>query len=223
MDGAPVCGRSVAEILCGVVDAHRVRELAGIHAVVRIPEHFELAECLHELGAKHLGQQCRARLAVAMLAGERTAEGDHHVGGAIDELAESCDSFWSREVEVDTRVHAALAVMAVERAAKSVLGHEFRDGAQIVAELRRWNRGIFPALEAIGLAGHKNHGAERGLAHLPHRSGFFRRADVRHRRGGPGLRGAGDGFGLGLRFFLGPRAHLDQQITHSFRQPVEIA
>ena len=213
----------MAEIFCGIVDAHRVRELAGIHAVVGIPETLELAEGLDELGAEHVGQQSRARLAVAVLAGERSAEGNHHVSGAIDKLAEFFYSFWSREVEVNTGVHAALAVVAVERAAEAVLGHELSDGAQIVAELRGRNGGVFPSLAAIGLAGHENHGAERGLAHMPNGSCFLGRADVRHRRGGPGLRGAGDGFGLGLRFFLGPRAHFDEQKTDSVRQAVEIA
>ncbi len=82
--------RGMAEILGGVVDAHRVGELAGIHAVVRIPEPFELAEGPDQLGAKHFGQQRRACLAVAVLAGERSAEGDYDIGGAIDELAEDC-------------------------------------------------------------------------------------------------------------------------------------
>ena len=82
--------RRVAEILRGVVDARRVGELAGVHAVVRIPEHLELAEGLRQLGAEHFGQQRRAGLAVAVLAGERAAEGDDDVGGAIDELAVSC-------------------------------------------------------------------------------------------------------------------------------------
>ncbi len=132
-------------------------------------------------------------------------------------------SFRSCEVEVDASVHAALAVVAVERAAKSVLGHELGDGAQIVAELRGRNGGIFPSLQTIGLAGHKNHGAEGGLAHMPNGCGFFRRADVRQRRGGPGLRGAGNGFSLGARLLSGPRTHLDKQKTDSLGQPVEIA
>ena len=97
------------------------------------------------------------------------------------------------------------------------------DGAQIVAELRGRNGGVFPSFPAVGLAGHKDHGAERGFAHVPDGSGFIGRADVRHWRRGPGLRGAGDGFGLGLRFFGGPRAHLDEQKADSGRQLVEIA
>ena len=85
--------RRVAEILRRVVNARRVGELAGVHAVVRIPEHLEFAEGLDEFGAEHLGQQRRAGLAVAVLAGERAAEGDDYVGGAIDELPVSCDAF----------------------------------------------------------------------------------------------------------------------------------
>ena len=41
-----------AKILDGIVDAHRIDELAGIHAVVGIPERLELAEGLHQLGAR---------------------------------------------------------------------------------------------------------------------------------------------------------------------------
>jgi len=85
----------MAEILRGIVDAHRVGEFAGIHAVVGIPEHFEFAEGFDELGAEHLGQQRRAGLAVAVLAGERTAERNYHVGSAIDEFAEFFYPFWS--------------------------------------------------------------------------------------------------------------------------------
>ena len=130
----------------GIVDAHGIGELAGIHAVVRIPERLEFAEGLDELGAEHLRQQRGARLAVAMLAGERAAEGEHDVGSAIDELAEFADAFGAAEVEIDARVHAALAVVAVERAAEAVLGHERGDGAQIVAELRGRNGGSLPSL-----------------------------------------------------------------------------
>ena len=41
----------------------RIDQLAGIHAVIGIPKSLELAESLHELGPKHLGQQCGTRLA----------------------------------------------------------------------------------------------------------------------------------------------------------------
>ena len=80
----------VAQVLDRIVDADGIDELAGVHAVVRVPEDLELAEGLHELGAEHLGQQRGAGLAVAMFAGERAAEAEHDIGGAVDELAEAC-------------------------------------------------------------------------------------------------------------------------------------
>ncbi len=78
----------MAQVLDGVVDTHGIRKLAGIHAVVRVPERLELAEGIDELGAEHFGQQSGARLAVAVLAGERAAEGEDEIGGALDEFAE---------------------------------------------------------------------------------------------------------------------------------------
>ena len=112
--------------------------------------------------------------------------------------------------------------MAVKRAAVAVFGHECSDRAQIVAELLGRNGGVFPAFPAVGLAGDKDHGAESGLAHMPDGGGFFRRADVGDGRGGPGLRGAGNGLGLGLRLFGRPCAHFDQQKADAGRELVEI-
>ena len=53
--GVAWLGWGVAKILHRIVDAHRVHQLAGIHAVVRIPESLELAEGSDQLGAEHLG------------------------------------------------------------------------------------------------------------------------------------------------------------------------
>ena len=89
--------RGMAEIFHGVVDADGIDELAGIHAVAGIPERLELAEGLHELGAEHFGQQGGARLAVAVLAGERAAEAEDDIGGAVDELAEVAHAFSVRK------------------------------------------------------------------------------------------------------------------------------
>ena len=109
----------MAEIFDRVVDAHRIDQLAGIHAVVGIPQRLEFAEGLHQLRPEHLGQQSGARLAVAVLAAERAAEAEHDIGGAIEEFAEIAQPLFGAEVEVDAHVHAALAVVAVERAASS--------------------------------------------------------------------------------------------------------
>src|ERR1700691_611915 len=103
----------MAEIFDGIVDPHGIIELAGIHAVVGIPPLLELSLCLDMRAAKHLRQQRGARLPVAMLAGERAAEGKHDVSSAIDKLAEGANALGAVEVEVDTHVHAALAVVAI--------------------------------------------------------------------------------------------------------------
>ena len=210
------------KILHRIVDTHGVDQLAGIHAVVRIPQRLELAEGLHQLRAEHLGQQHRARLPVAVLATERSAEMDDEVGGAFNKLAELSYPLWAREIEVDAHVHAALAVVAIERAAIAEFVHQFGERAQVVAEFGGRNGRILPALPAVRLAGHKNHRAQRRFAHVPHAGRFLRRADVRRRRIGPRLRRARKHFGLGARLLGGPCAHLDQQEANSGRKLVQL-
>ncbi len=73
----------------------------------------------HQLIAEHLGEQCAARLAVAVFAGEGAAVGEGDVGGAVDELAEFEDAGFGFEVEVEAHVDAALAEVAVHGAASS--------------------------------------------------------------------------------------------------------
>src|SRR5690606_22498750 len=68
--------RMDAQVLVHAIGVHY---LAGIHAVARIPDRLELAECLHELRAVHARQELRARLAVAVLARDRAAVLDHQV------------------------------------------------------------------------------------------------------------------------------------------------
>ena len=212
----------MTQILRGVVDAHGIGELAGIHAVVGVPERLELAEGLDELGAEHFGQESGAGLAVAVFAGERAAEGTDDFGGAVDELAEVFHPIWSSEIEIDAGVHAALAVVAVERAAVAVFGHQRFDGAQIVAKLRGRNGGIVPAFPAFGLAGNKDRSAESGFADMPDGGGLSGRADAGDGRGGPGLRGAGDGFGLVAGLFGAPCAHFDEQKAAAGRKVIEV-
>ena len=80
---------AVTEILDRIVNANGIRELAGIHAVVRIPEQFEFAEGMDEFGAEHFGQKRGAGLAVSVFAGKRAAKGNDDIGSAFDELAET--------------------------------------------------------------------------------------------------------------------------------------
>jgi len=82
----------------------------------------------------------------------------------------------SSEVEL-MRVYAALAVMAVEWAAKAVLGHERRDGAQNSYRVAAGGTAASSQpSKRSGSPGTKTMAAERGLAHTPDGSGFFRRA-----------------------------------------------
>ena len=217
------CGGDVAEVFDGVVDADSVNELAGIHVVVRVPEDLELAEGVHQFRPEHLWQERTARLSVAVFAAERAADGENDIGGAVEELAEVAQALWSVEVEVDAHVDAALTVVAVERTAVAVLGHQRGDAAEVFAEARGRNGGIFPAFPAVGLAGNEDDGAECGLADMPDGSRFGGRADVRGGRRGPGLRGADEGFGFGAGFFRGPCTHFDEKEADAERELLEIA
>ena len=184
----------MAEVLHRIVDAHGIGKLARIHPIVRIPERLEFAEGLDELGAKHFGEKRGARLAVAVFAGERTAERENDLGSAFDEFAKTANAFGAAEVEIYAHVNAALAVVAVERTAEAILAHEPGDGAEIFPELRGRNGGILPPLPTVGLARNKHHGAERRLAHMPHCPSFIGRANVSYGRRVPGLRRADQRF-----------------------------
>src|SRR6516164_1314869 len=59
---------TVPQILNGIVHPYSIGELAGIHAVVGVPNLLELAKRPHKFRAKHLRKQRGARLAIAVLA-----------------------------------------------------------------------------------------------------------------------------------------------------------
>src|SRR6185436_12878144 len=111
-DRLPV--RTPAQVL---VDAARVDELPWVHPPRRVPGGLEFAERLHQLGAEHHRQEFGARLAVAVLARERAAVLHHQRRRLGDEAAPVRDTFAALQVEVDARVHAAVAEMAVDRGA----------------------------------------------------------------------------------------------------------
>ncbi len=88
----------------------------GVEAVVGVPERLELLEQGDDLGAVHQGQQLGAGLAVAVLAGQRTAVGGDQPGGIGDEGAEDGGALLGGEVEVDADVQTALAEVPVDGA-----------------------------------------------------------------------------------------------------------
>src|SRR5690348_4939560 len=94
-----------------------VDDLARIHAPVRIPDGLELTERLYQLLTKHLRQQLALRLAIAVLTGERAAEGQAEIRGLVHVLAEFTHSLSCLQAEGHARVHAAVAEVAKERVA----------------------------------------------------------------------------------------------------------
>ena len=109
--------RAEPEIL---IDPVRTHDLAGIHLSVRIPDGLELAERLDELGPEHLREKLRARLAVAMLAREGAAVGQHEVGRLVHERLVRFYSRCCLEIEIDARMDAPLSEVAVQRAAVAI-------------------------------------------------------------------------------------------------------
>ncbi len=113
--------------------------LARVHQVVRVEDRLELPEGPHQVIAEHLGQQLAARLAVAVLPGERAAVRHHQVRGTLDEPAELRDAVDRDQVERDPGVHAAVAEMSVKGRARV---------AELVVELGSDPAGSPPAVRA---------------------------------------------------------------------------
>ena len=205
----------------GAVDG--LDDLVGIHAVARIPQRFEFAEGRHEVGAKHFGEERAAGLAVAMLAGERAAVGENDVGGAFDEEAKFADARFGFEVEVDARVDAALAEVAVERAAVAKLLHESGELAEVGTELRGRNGGVLPTFPSVGLAGDEDHGAECRFADEPDAGGFGGRIKATHSgRRFEFCRGSEEVIRFSLGFFVGLGAELGEEEAAAFGEQAHV-
>ena len=84
--------------------------LARVQLPVGVPGALELTERIHQLGPVHLLERPAVRLAVAVLARERAAVGEHEVGRLLVEAAEALDPLCRLQVEADPRVRAALPV-----------------------------------------------------------------------------------------------------------------
>src|SRR5712692_10318709 len=145
----------------------RLNDFAWVHLPVWIPQRFELAESLDQLGAKHFRQQLGPRLAVTMLSGERTTVTDNQVCGLFHKLAVVGDAFSGLQIEVDAHVHACMAEVAVESTAITVPAHQLTQVAQVVPQLVRGDGSVFPTLPAKRLARDVRSGAQSRLADFP--------------------------------------------------------
>jgi hypothetical protein len=127
----------------------RVHHLVGVHLVLRVPDRLELAERPDQLRPEHLRQQCGLRLAVAVLPGDRPAVADDEIASLAKELAEVLHALVGLQLEVDPGVDAALAEVAVERAAVAELLKQFSEVAEIGADAVGRDGGVFPTLPRV--------------------------------------------------------------------------
>src|SRR5437868_6718087 len=105
----PVCSPQ-AQVLVHTVG---VDNLARIHLPLRVPNRFELAECIDEFRAEHLMEELASRLSVAVLAAQTAAVPYAKVGSLFHEGAPLLDTSFGFNVEIDTAMHATLSEVAV--------------------------------------------------------------------------------------------------------------
>ena len=143
--------------------------LPGFMRLRRIPDRLELAERGHQLRPEHARQQLGSRLAVAVLAGERTAVTDDQVGRLLDERAEGAQPLGRPEVELGAEVQAAVAEMAVEGPLEAETGDQRVQLAQVRAQALGRDGRVLPAGIGRRLARDDRGCAHRRLAQGPHR------------------------------------------------------
>ena len=103
-----------------------------------------------------------------MFAGDRASIAHHEVGRLFHELAEFRYAFFRSQVEVDARMDAPMAEVAVKRAFVAVGGHHFAQIAKISAKFFGSHRRVFPAFPVQRLARDMRRNAESGFANFPH-------------------------------------------------------
>ena len=121
----------------------------GIHPVVGVPDRLELPKRLYDLVPVHLREQLRARLAVAVLAGERAAVGDDEVCGLVEKAPPLPHAASRAQVEVDAAVHAALTEVAVEGGAVSVGVEQLLEVPEVLALTARRDGCVLPARPVV--------------------------------------------------------------------------
>ena len=135
-----------------------------------------------------------------MFAGEGTAVADDEIGSFLHELAEFGDSVFRLQIEVESRVHAAVAEVAVERAFVGERGHHLAQIAEIAAEFVGSDGGVFPSFPVQRFAGHVRGRAETGLANIPNALGLRARVEAHVRRLGTAVESVHQAASLRLGF-----------------------
>ena len=150
-----------------LVDAVGPYHLARVHLPVRVPDRLELVESVDEILAVHEGQELRLALPVAVLTRQGATVRDHQVRGLGHEAPVLRDAFARLQVELDARMHAALAEVAIQRALEAVPVELLAKLAQIAPQPLGRNGGVFPAFPRFLAVGEPRGGAQTSLAHLP--------------------------------------------------------
>jgi len=117
-----------------------------------------------------------------MLARERSAIADNEIRGSMDERTIFFNARFTHQVEIDSRMHTALAEMAVQRTSVSELGEKLSQIAQIIPQFFRRHRGIFPALPRILGVGNPSRRAQSRPPHQPDRPLLFGIVEKLHAR-----------------------------------------
>ena len=135
----------------------------------------------------------------------------HEIRRLVDEGAVLRDPGGGLEVEVDARVDAALAEVAVEVALVAVLVEELAQIAKVVPESRGRDGGILPPFPRAQLARHVGGGAEARLAHGPDEALAFRVAEDGGASVAPLLHRVDEFLCVRVGFFAGVAAELHEQ------------
>ncbi len=209
-----------AEVL---VEPGGADEHAGVEPRGRVPERLEAFEEADELGAVHLREQFGAGLAVAVLAGERSAVRHHQFAQVVGELPEAADAGRGQQVEVDTDVDAAVAEVPVGRAAQTVLGQQGAEVPQIRAEPGGWYGAVLPAWPGLGAVGQPGGGAGGVLADPPQGALVGRVGDEGVVGGAVRGRRPAERLGPRRRFTAARAAHLHEQPGAALGQSGRVA
>ena len=170
--------RPQAQVLVDARPAARRSSLPGFMRPRRIPDALELAERLHQLRAVHRAAGTR-RVAWPSPCSPESEPPYFTTSAAASrrKRAPVREALGRAQLEIDARVDAAVAEMAVERGAVAVAVHQRLEFAQVVAQAQRVDRRVLPADDRVrrrALALRLSAVAEAPVSRIAHRRAIAR-------------------------------------------------
>lgn len=157
------------------VHRQRIDDYAWIHAALRIEDALELSKRAHQLGAKHFGEQLRARDAVAMFAGDRSTVLADQVADLQHHAAKRSNPLRAGEIEVDPAVNAALPEVAVIHGNREIAPpQQLLEAAQILPQFFGSDGAILGSRPHSRKPRARSACAQAGFAQSPHRRALLR-------------------------------------------------